>query len=668
MESHLKPVSSELDVPTSLTFQPTWLGFPTTAPLKILSRSRLSHALPVSAQAPFFVDSDTLFVGGGQEAQLLVRFAPAVPGPARDVLHVGDVDVRLDAEAFAPPACASPHPCRASAFNPSTGACEEATLPDGTACTGDVCLESASCYRGECVGAARACDDGNACTRDSCAAGLGCQHEDTSADCPTSGDSCLAPVCDSARGCLTAPVADGTPCGDVTCTLANVCLQGRCVALAPPDGFTCAPASPCQGAGTCRAQQCVRPPEQTLSPAWTYAPQDRLVLFDGVADGQGNLYWVECLQGEALACHAVSFTGSGLKRFEGGAVTGMATTLVAQLFDEGRFVFLTGSGQLTALGGVDGRTLWSVNLKAALDPEPDATDLATVELVSDGRGHLWVASVPNILRCGDSEGAVSLALVDAATGALTRSMLHAASGSMLADETGAVYAATGPGSVGSWDSAGQSRFSAKPGTTWGLTAAYGGEVVTASNGRLSAQGAVLAPFSPVGLMWDFGVVASGGRTVRLRRPELPIGTPPVPVYLSAELALFHARAAQGTSLGPPVAGPDGEVTAPFLAKDDTVVLVGRPRGPTARLQGVTLDGRPRFSCALEEPWTGSAYAIAPHAAFTGTRFGLVHQPLCPGCVTDPPKVLRVFDVGPLGLASHGWVGPRGTEGRAGRPR
>jgi hypothetical protein len=402
-----------------------------------------------------------------------------------------------------------------------------------------------------------------------------------------------------------------------------------------------------------------------LPPAWTYAPANAYLLFDGVADPQGNFYWVECVEGETMSCGAVSFTGSGLQRFRSGAVTGMNTPRVAQLFDEGRFVFLTANGQVTALSGVDGRVLWSVDVRAALG-NPGSSELMTLQLVSDGHGRLWVSATPRPWATPDLEPLISLVQLDASSGAVRAAFVEAAAGLLVADEWGSVYATTATGEVRSWNASAQVRFTAPMPEPWtSVLAASAGTVLTAGNAQLAVPSLAVTPLDANDLRSDAALQLAGGRTVRLRRPFQPFAPPPV--MPSFELALYDAAQPAGRTLGG-VGGPDGQVTSPYLAGGDTAVVAGRFSNGTWRLTGLTLGGEQRFSCELEQPsWAWESALVAP-AGFTGHHFALVQEPICRECLRGLPPQLRVFDVGALGLASSGWVGPRGTAGQAGHPR
>ena len=74
--------------------------------------------------------------------------------------------------------------------------------------------------------------------------------------CAGSSNPCQAPSCDPVLGCGLTPVQDGTPCGSVSCELANICLAGTCQAPGCSDGIRNGSESDSDcGGGACR--QCL---------------------------------------------------------------------------------------------------------------------------------------------------------------------------------------------------------------------------------------------------------------------------------------------------------------------------------------------------------------------------------------------------------------------------
>jgi hypothetical protein len=181
-----------------------------------------------------------------------------------------------------PVACAAQDQCHvAGVCDPTTGACSNPAVPDGTACNdGDACTQADSCQAGVCAGAepvtcvaqdqchaagvcdpatgacsnpavpdGTACNDGDACTQaDSCQAGVCAGAEPVT--CVAQDQCHAAGVCDPATGACSNPaVADGTACNDGNaCTRADSCQLGVCAGAEP---VACAASDACHVAGTC---------------------------------------------------------------------------------------------------------------------------------------------------------------------------------------------------------------------------------------------------------------------------------------------------------------------------------------------------------------------------------------------------------------------------------
>ncbi len=100
--------------------------------------------------------------------------------------------------------------CLVNTCDVSTGFCSMQPLEAGTQCSdGDECTAEDQCIDGLCLGAVEVdCDDSNGCTND---------------------------LCDSDEGCISSPVAEGTPCEDgEPCTLADKCdADGECISGSP---------------------------------------------------------------------------------------------------------------------------------------------------------------------------------------------------------------------------------------------------------------------------------------------------------------------------------------------------------------------------------------------------------------------------------------------------
>ena len=172
-------------------------------------------------------------------------------------------------------------PCHTSGCDPTTGACTELPLLDGSPCNDqNACTGGDTCLAGACGGTMMTCDDGNPCTADSCDAGLGCQTDTVAGgtDCDDGdpctwqdqcagglctgepltcddGNPCTNDICDGALGC-TYPATPGSPaCNDGDgCTTGDQCANGVCggVPLDCDDGNPCTDDS-CDGATGCQA-------------------------------------------------------------------------------------------------------------------------------------------------------------------------------------------------------------------------------------------------------------------------------------------------------------------------------------------------------------------------------------------------------------------------------
>jgi RHS repeat-associated protein len=179
-----------------------------------------------------------------------------------------------------PVTCSALDQCHvAGTCNPTTGACSNPLVADGTSCSdGNSCTQADSCQKGLCSGAptvcaaldachdagtcdqstgtcsnptsvnGKACSDGNACTaNDSCQAGT-C----TGGSPVATNDSnpCTADSCDPSGGVLHTPLPTGTSCSDGNACNGNETCDGlgQCAAGV---SVTCVAADQCHVAGTC---------------------------------------------------------------------------------------------------------------------------------------------------------------------------------------------------------------------------------------------------------------------------------------------------------------------------------------------------------------------------------------------------------------------------------
>ncbi|MBD89790.1 MAG: hypothetical protein CL940_05605, partial [Deltaproteobacteria bacterium] len=191
----------------------------------------------------------------------------------------------------------NPDDCLESACDPSTGACVNNILVNGTPCVHeDACLEGTKCMAGECTGGELVdCDDDNECTIDICVPGEGCEHQinagqpcDDGDPC-TSGDNCEGATCVGGQN-------NCGNCGDLFCSLdedcqtcpvdcgecEGVCGDGNC-----DSGEETSCPQDCVGGGACGDGVCDLGEQLTC-------PQD--------CEGQGGCGDGVCDLGEQLTC------------------------------------------------------------------------------------------------------------------------------------------------------------------------------------------------------------------------------------------------------------------------------------------------------------------------------------------------------------------------------
>ncbi len=332
---------------------------------------------------PFEIEAPPATVPSG-ELELVVRFRPSRPGYgfARAVAEFGGGEAVLvmAGESKEVPACTPSSPCVESSFDFERGECVEVPLADGTSCEGaNRCLVGASCQAGRCVGLERTCDDGNACTLDVCNPSVGCEHA-PAPPCPGDG-KCRLGVCDPRVGCTLAPAADGTRCGPTrTCDAVDVCIAGECVTRDPPDGYVCAPASPCQGEGRCSGSVCERPAAVALTPSWTFdstAMADPPDLHDFVLEPDGAVSLMGFFE-------VPRFRADGANPVKGQTPARRCIVWNARLVCAD--YPYNGSGKVSAVDPATGQTQWTYDLPGS---EPELTSSAM-------RGHVFMARVATL--------------------------------------------------------------------------------------------------------------------------------------------------------------------------------------------------------------------------------------------------------------------------------
>lgn len=420
-----------------------------------------------SAGAPFSVGEEVSLPGGGQ-AEVRVTFT-AGEGRSEGALLLSandkSVSVPLSGEGVKPLDCVPSAPCRVAAFDLESSSCVESVAADGAACTPtSECLENGVCQGGACVGSPRGCDDQNKCTADACAPGVGCVNAPVV--CPRPTRPCRVASCDPQAGCGEAFAADGTPCGSVDCVSGHFCLLGECRAVPTPEGFLCAPKTPCQGEGRCKSQRCVRPDAGVMTPEYAVPlplpPTEGPPGERGLVAHAGNLFFELCGKEEDAGCELHSYTGSGFMRFI--VPHGDRRPRRVATASDGGVIVLASDG-LEAYALTNGSPLWSAPFSLLTPPTeaPSATAAcgrsrvglsSTGELLAslswhearDGgadAGPSLVADVQTLLRLFPDGGVAGEELVRG----------HAEGGLLAIDEEARVflYHPGGALAVASWD-------------------------------------------------------------------------------------------------------------------------------------------------------------------------------------------------------------------------
>ena len=192
-----QPDTAQPDVPTVDDLDPADLAQPDTTPVD-----------PGPAEVTDDVEADT-FV---PEDVVTVDLTPADLGPEVAPECVEDVDCAVKGD-----------PSICHLFVCEAGACVEAAVEEGTACTdGEFCTAPDTCRSGVCVaGPAVTCDDGDICTTDSCVAGACLNLGDTSAlTCGTGACYRETPRC---TGGVLHSCQPGTPSAESCDGLDNDC-------------------------------------------------------------------------------------------------------------------------------------------------------------------------------------------------------------------------------------------------------------------------------------------------------------------------------------------------------------------------------------------------------------------------------------------------------------
>jgi hypothetical protein len=650
--------------PAAIDFGPVVVGATATQALTLHNSSPSTRTVHVSAPAPFALDV-MVEVPGGAMVDVGLTFAPisegTASGAAKVVTDSGATEVALSGQGVPAPLCSPPDDCHG---------CDGAPLPDGTACTGgSVCLAGGGCVAGACIGTPVSCDDGNACTLDVCVAVTGCQHVDSSAQCPAPADPCQAAVCDAKTGCGAVVVADGTSCGPGDCTTAHVCLSGQCQVVAVPEGHACSPTSPCRGAGVCHQGSCDAPPATVLQEAWHYTPAGNVeaLLFEGVTDAAGNLYWLECevTQAKAHICALVSYSPQGQQRFRNPGLLASGTLPVRQLISGDRFIMATPDGQLVAASTSTGAQVWQQQLGAL-----EGAAQLRAAAVDDAR--VWAT----LDVYSEDHPFTEVVIVNAVTGALVNwvtTVLSPLEHGLVLDEAGNAFTLgddAGTPQLVSLSTAGAARFSAPfDGTPRSL---FNGEIVSdPSSVRSTIDGALLAPavtawwpapqqtpLMSLGARWMLG---SANACAWCQTCDCTTNLP--------ELSIRSYTAGSAAPRFDHLLTWDREFTDGVLLSDSSVLFAGRTNPLPATLIQVDAQGNEVFVCDLPDPAmaSGLTYTYSGAVALTQNQWAVLRQVGCDSCFVNPPPDLVVFPVPGLVEASSGWTGRYGGPSRANRP-
>ncbi|WP_242592256.1 hypothetical protein [Corallococcus exiguus] len=361
--------------------------------LTLVATGRAGVTVDAVTDAPFFVVVSQIVVAGSGTGTVDILFSAGnTPVEGELVLTAGrtTAKVKLTGVGVRPLACIPRSECHDSRFDLDSGLCIESPQADGASCIpSSRCQENGRCQAGVCVGQPRTCNDDNPCTVDSCSPTQGCVTANVA--CPVPSNPCKVGVCDRNSGCKEVDVADFSPCGAVSCKAARVCLGGTCRSVTPPDGFVCAPATPCQDEGTCSAGECMRPDAGDLESVFSAELGGMPVAEDGgpvLLVDDGTVYASVC--GEDAGCWLAAYTESGLLRYESPYEDGGARTLLAAS-DAGVVVLAPEALEAYAPRGV-GELRWRTSLAfadAALDggtPEvvPGTTGAGRVALTKEG--------------------------------------------------------------------------------------------------------------------------------------------------------------------------------------------------------------------------------------------------------------------------------------------
>ncbi|WP_373047766.1 PQQ-binding-like beta-propeller repeat protein [Vulgatibacter sp.] len=652
--------SGELVVRQSvLEFPRTFVGYDSTVDLVVENTGFTKIPITLSITGHFSMRRGREVIDRGEVRRLWVRFNPAFAGPQTGVLTMeigGETrQVLLSGTAENPPPCNPSAACRAVEFDPVSGTCTESVLPDDAPCTsGNLCQVDERCLDGLCVGEAKFCGDGNVCTADACDPARGCVHVDQTAGCPQPANPCEVPICDPDDGCGVADAVEGTLCGPADCKLAFVCLGGECEEIGEDllEGTTCI--DEC-GEGTCEAGECERPDNDRLEQLWSYQPpQGSELLFPGINDGAGQLYWIE--RDAAAVTHLVSATSGGIIRYRAPAAGG-APVSERGLVLEDAMALVAGADEAQVTGHLtrDGSSPWRRDLQPSIDELFTCPcTVADGSLTRSESGRAFYAA--NVSAVGESPaGFVAMLRTGSGEVAWTQ-QLEGPIGTPIADEAGNLYVLVEQGAGAavllSLAPDGSERWRIDTALDATPLLAWDGVVLQAIDRLLSAEDG-----DPVGRLqftaahgasplagsagsWAFTTTAEGNLIARAFNPER-VGT--------ATTGLFV------TPLGTPPLWSE-----PILTRRDSALLSTSTRGDdgtwTPLLREILPDGDEKRTCEL---------------GISGTVTGATSLRAGKWVVrTDEEGVakLRAYELPLADPASTGWVHPLGSPAGGGRPQ
>ncbi|WP_366816776.1 hypothetical protein [Myxococcus xanthus] len=297
----------------------------------VLATGRMGLTVAAAVEAPFAVVTSEVSIAGGGATEVEVVFT-AGHGPSEGTLLLSGAglteSVRLTGLGIRPTPCPE-RPCFDSRFDVASGTCVETPLEEGAACAPESrCQVDGRCQASVCVGHPRTCDDNNPCTVDACSPSRGCVTSRVA--CPAPQNPCKVGLCDRDEGCTAVDADDFSPCGPADCQTARLCFSGACREVTPPEGFVCAPATACQGEGTCQGGVCQRPDPVELAPELSLELEGVPTEADGgtvLLVSEDALYTSVC--GGDAGCQLVAYTRSGLLRYASSYPDGGARTLLA---------------------------------------------------------------------------------------------------------------------------------------------------------------------------------------------------------------------------------------------------------------------------------------------------------------------------------------------------